>query len=356
LYSSDNAQPIFNKWIEDTVGNVVTVGVSIGNHACYFVQIMKVDVQFNNKLSTPVSIDDPTLGRLLRLLPGETKSIVGDVRTTYTSTQYSGPETWTSSKGGFAAGNDVKLGEAGNRMPIANAKQLCEKDSTCRGFTFDAGKLRNGSPKLTKGSFTIFFKNLVQHAITPDMENGGWSESWVKYVKQQGLRGKTTRHHPTYSQTFEIDDSDTADGSLIYKTNACPTHNDLAHYDDDVEEENFPGTQSEFLEHRDRQLRNMVQPHVVPAFTAVGFEKRKLPEHIFSRLRQFYDQNIDAFTGVLKSTPEGEVKKTYNIHLPEAEKNCVHGHLQDIVEEVSSFCRVLALSNYSVACSGLKSG
>ena len=247
----------------------VTVGVSIGNNACYFVQIVKVDVQFNNKLSTPVSIDDPTLGRLLRLLPGETKSIVGDVRTTYTSTQYSGPETWTSSKGGFAAGNDVNLGEAGNRMSIANAKQLCEKDSTCRGFTFDAGKLRNGSPKLTKGSFTIFFKNLLQHAITPDMENGGWSESWVKYVKQQGLRGKTTRHHPTYSQTFEIDDSDTADGSLIYKTNACPTHNDLAHYDDDVEEENFPGTQSEFLEHRDHQLRNMVQPHVVPAFAAV---------------------------------------------------------------------------------------
>jgi hypothetical protein len=87
------------------------------------------------------------------------------------------------------------------------------------------------------------------------------------------------------------------DGTLISKSTACSTESDLGAYDNgtltchiysffirllpvpssqkwvDVDAEAFTGSEALLVEHQQRQLRNLIQPQLVPQFSETGFKK-----------------------------------------------------------------------------------
>jgi hypothetical protein len=61
-------------------------------------------------------------------------------------------------------------------------------------------------------------------------------------------------------------------------------------------------------EHHQRQLRNSLQPRIVPAFTAAGFAKRRVPPALFGRLRRFYLRNRPMFYDRVAGLPHDQVR------------------------------------------------
>jgi prolyl 4-hydroxylase len=106
----------------------------------------------------------------------------------------------------------------------------------------------------------------------------------------------------------------------------------------DVDITVFQGSQALFTEHQQRQLRNLIQPRIVPPFGEVGFKKMRIPDALWSRLESFWKVNYPTFVEeTAKNFEENPelVQKTYNFALPQEEKSCAHTHLQHAVEEWS---------------------
>jgi len=90
---------------------------------------------------------------------------------------------------------------------------------------------------------------------------------------------------------------------------------------------------------RRRHLNNIKGPPVMPKWTPIGFTKRKLPNIVRDRLKEYWLKNRHKKTRESFSKDGTQLNvnevQTYLLMLPQAEKAFVTRHLQPILEEIS---------------------